>query len=204
MSNTNSDFQELKRSQDALEAKLRDIIPRSPSLRRAADDIKMPRLKARQTQLRKEVAVLEFRLGQKKHDPDWLCYLPSAAGSAEFIQRACTYLERFRHRVEAEGKRMWLCKDHDFVTRVFTISEFRAIAGNIFCSGQWSDRKYRQRFKGVSPDNATFAGDIDLLLEKETPACMLIPEPAMFVFSLTSVTRLTGPPWTPIRTRILG
>jgi len=26
--------------------------------------------------------------------------------------------------------------------------------------------------QSVSPDNATFAGDIDLLLEKKTPACM--------------------------------
>jgi hypothetical protein len=144
--NTEQEIEELKQSQAALESKLRDIISRSPSLRRAAHDIKMARLKAPQAQLRKEVAVLEFRLGQKKHDLDWLCFLPSTAGSAEFIQRACTYLERFRHRVEAEGARMWLCKDHDFVTRVFTISEFRAIAGNIFCSGQWSDRKYRQRY----------------------------------------------------------
>lgn len=40
---------------------------------------------------------------------DWLVYLPASAGNPEFIQRACTYLEEMRLRIEAEsGPAEWL------------------------------------------------------------------------------------------------
>ncbi len=95
----------------------------------------------------------------------WLCYMPPAAGSPELIGRAFRYLEAMRTRIEAEGGRMWLCKDHDCSTHIFEISEFRAAFGCVFCRGEFTaiGQKYRHLFKGVSHDNMTFAGDIDLV-----------------------------------------
>jgi hypothetical protein len=120
------------------------------------------RLKAQGDALARERSELWAKLG---YDVDWLCYLPASAGDEDFIGRACAYLEKMRQRVEAEGAQMWLCKDHDFVTRVVNVREFRAMNGAVFCSGKFTDKKYRDSFKGISPDFATFAGDIDLVRE---------------------------------------
>ena len=67
---------------------------------------------------------------------------------------------------------MWLCYNHDCVTRIFEISEFREIHGSVFCRGNWTalGEKYRHLYRGVSVDNATFAGDVDLITSIHTPA----------------------------------
>src|SRR5260370_38055065 len=102
---------------------------------------------------------------------DWLVYLPNAAGPPQLIARAFRYLEEMRTRVEAEGGRMWLSKNHDCITRVFEITEFRAAVGCVFCGGEFTarGRKYRPLYRGISIGNITFAGDIDLLTSMHTP-----------------------------------
>ena len=117
--------------------------------------------KAHLAELKEKIAALERKLGVK----DWLCYLPPSAGSPDFMQKAAQYLEDMRTRIEAAGAKMWLCKDHDFITRVFNITEWRVLNGGVFCAGQFTDRKYHDAFRGVSPDNVTFAGDVALLKE---------------------------------------
>jgi hypothetical protein len=129
-------------------------------------DADVERLKRRGAALERERALLRAKLG---YDIDWLCYLPSSAGSPEVMERTCQYLEDMRARIEAAGAKMWLCRDHDNATRVFEISKFRIFDGSVFCSGAFSDPKFRANYQGVSPDNITFAGDLDLLREIHTP-----------------------------------
>lgn len=129
------------------------------------------RLKAKGARLERELAEL------RKKVPDWLVYLPRKAGSPDLMKRAAKYLEEFRTRIEAAGARVWLCKDHDYQTRVFEISEFRAQDGQVFCRGLFLDEKYRELFKGVSPDISTFAGDFDLCCAiAVTPNAMRLSE----------------------------
>jgi hypothetical protein len=156
--------------------------------RMAAHHNRIAALKARKAEVDQKIVALEKKLGIT----DWLCYLPRSAGSKDFMARACAYLENFRARIEAAGAKVWLCLDHDFVTNVFEISEFRAFDGNIFCSGQWTDQKYRQIYKGVSPDNAVFAGDIDLLSEKKTPPCMTMDDLPAHTRAAASSPKILG------------
>jgi len=117
----------------------------------------------RYAQLKEELAVLRRKLGVEL--PDWLIFLPSSAGSPSFIIRACRYLESFRARIEGAGEHLWLDCDHDRVTRVFQITKFKVIRGAVCCSGQFTDSRYREAFKGVSPENSIFMGDFDLCVE---------------------------------------
>jgi hypothetical protein len=157
--------------------------------RMKAHDAKIAALKAKTARLQDTIAELERKVGV------WLVFLPSKAGSPE---RAASYLEAFRARVEAQGEKVWLCKDHDFVTRVFEISQFRGMAGGVYCSGEFTNPKYRHAYKGVSPDNTTFAGDIDLLTElwKKKPAdCMQmkdLPEDARVAATSPAIFGLAG------------
>jgi hypothetical protein len=130
-------------------------------LRQAQHEENIRQLKARYAELEQKIGGL-----------DWLCYLPGSAESPGVIQRAETYLEKMRSRLQAEGTRMWLCYNHDCVTRIFEISEFREIHGSVFCRGNWTalGEKYRHLYRGVSVDNATFAGDVDLITSIHTPA----------------------------------
>ena len=117
------------------------------------------RLKAQRAELKQELEQLRAKI------PEWLCYLPVAAGSPQFMQRACAYLEKMRTRIEADGAKVWLDKDHDATTRVFNVVRFRVRNGGVYCSGHFTDPKYRDSFKGVSNDNRVFMGDFDLCVE---------------------------------------
>lgn len=125
-------------------------------------DEKLAALRARHAELEQTIAKLRHKLG---YDVDWLVFLPPDAVPPDFMDRACQYLEAMRGRVEAGGAKMWLCKDHDFVTHIFHIDQFRAMAGAVYCSGKFTDPKYRDVFRGTSVDDVTFAGDFDLLGE---------------------------------------
>jgi hypothetical protein len=160
-----------------------ETIEQPPDPAKIAHEQRMKELSERKAMLYEKIAALEAKLG---YDTDWLIYLPRAAGSPEFMQRACRYLENFRARVEAAGAKVWLCADHDFVRRAFVISKFREIDGQVFCSGNWTHPKYRELYKGVSPDNATFAGDVALL---EQLAARQSPEGTMTVDDLPEHTR---------------
>jgi hypothetical protein len=104
-------------------------------------------------------------------DWDWLCFLPAAAGSPDVIGRTCKYMEAMRGRVEAAGEKLWLNKNHgmecaaDFLSHVFEIHEFRVLEGSVYCSGFFTDWRFRDAFRGVSPDYITFAGDIPLVCD---------------------------------------
>jgi hypothetical protein len=150
----------------------------SPEAERAAKELKaqeesqaesealaadIARLQAKRVELLAEMDAIRARLGSNGND--LLCYLPRSAVSPEFMHKACTYLESFRHRVEAAGAKTWLCADHDFRTRVFHVTEFREMNGSVFCSGEWCDPKYRDAYKGVSPDFAVFAADSEIVKE---------------------------------------
>jgi hypothetical protein len=134
------------------------------------------RLKAHRAVLDREFARLKWIIEKKNEakpaELDWLCYLPSTAGSLSLIHRAADYLEKMRLRVGALHGRMWLCADHDCATPIFLISIFRVFNDSVFCSGQWTDegRKSRHLFKGVSPDMIALAGDPDLISEIDVPA----------------------------------
>ena len=131
------------------------------------------RLKAKGARLERELAEL------RKKVPDWLVYLPRKARSPDLMERACRYLEEMRNRFEAQGQRLWLCKDHDYQTRTFEISQFRAQDGQVFCRGLFLDETHRESFRGVSHDNSVFAGDFDLCCEiakKIPPNAMRLSE----------------------------
>jgi hypothetical protein len=128
----------------------------------------LERLKAHQVQVQQKVHALKAKVFGNS-ERDWLLYLPSAAGSPELINRACSYLEQMRTRLEAEGTKAWLCVDHDCQTRAFLIDEFRVFDGAVFCSGGWVNKEYRAMYKGVSADNISFAGDLDILSSMWTP-----------------------------------
>jgi hypothetical protein len=151
-------------------------------------------LKAKGVQLEKERSALR---GKPGYNIDWLCYQPAHAGSPELLQRSCRYLEQFRERVEAAGGKVWLCQDHDFVTRVFNITEFRTMNGGVYCSGEFTDPAYRAAYRGISPDNSTFGGDIDLLeqLAEKQPPCMNLadlPENTRIAASSDKIFGLAG------------
>ncbi len=73
------------------------------------------RLKAKKAELESKIdKITEKIIGKAKASGDWLCYLPRAAGSPELIERAYSYLEKMRTRLEAEG-----CIRHDSRRAVF-------------------------------------------------------------------------------------
>ena len=132
-------------------------------------DADVARLKARGAQLKEELACLNRKLGVEH--PDWLLYLPKDAASPAHMIMAHRYLERHRASIEARGGNIWLDADHDYKTRVFIITKFKLIEGAIFCSGEFTNPKYRNMIKGVSPDNSTFAADTDIYraVQRKTP-----------------------------------
>jgi hypothetical protein len=170
----------------------RETIEQPPDPAKIAREQRMKELSERKAQLYEKIAALEAKLG---YDTDFLVYLPrAAAGPApDFMQRACAYLESFRARVEAAGAKVWLSKDHDCQTRVFEISKFREIDGQVLCSGKWTSEKYRDLFRGVSVDMITFAGDPDLMTEIHRPAdCMTIDETAAHVQAAAKSDAILG------------
>src|SRR5262249_5393768 len=83
-----------------------------------------------------EAALAVLKAAQRK---DWLCFMPRTAGSPDFLRRSCDYLENFRNRIEAAGHKVWLNKDHDFVTRVFVITRFFFATGEVWCAGDFTN-----------------------------------------------------------------
>jgi len=79
---------------------------------------------------------------------------------------------------------------------VYRIDRFRVMEGAVYCSGQFSDQKYRSSFKGVSPDNIAFAGDISLITEIKHPANSMtmddMPERARAAAQSDEVLGLVG------------
>ena len=130
MTQMSSDIEELKRDQDALEAKLRDIISRSPSLRRAAHDIKMARLKARANELARDIAV---RLQVHKQKSEFLFLpggiheiTPMSGGRVQVAvnEETATQLEAQRMYIVAKAGSPHFDFDHANGPASFLVSEF--------------------------------------------------------------------------------